>query len=410
MNWYKNYKKHFNVYENAQISDFPSENLGIIVIIPSYNEFYTHNIVNNLLNCKSTQCDVEIIVVVNAKQNSEQDVVNRNINTLNQINRIAQSNKNKKIKVYTIYQPDMPKKHAGVGLARKIGMDTAVKRFDSINKNGIIVNIDADCNCNYEYLFCIEKFFNENKNINSISIEVEHPIQGDEFNQQTYDAIAKYELYLRYYIAAQKYCNLPFAYQTIGSAFAVKAETYCLEGGMNKRQAGEDFYFLQKIIAKQHHAHLKEAVVYPSPRLSNRVPFGTGNAIATICKDNNYLVYNPLAFEIVKHFIENINLLPQNIIPKNINSILLDFLNENNFQQALENMNQNSCNQSTFNKRFYTWFDAFRLLKFLNFAHLHYIEKIPIETAAAYIASKLFPTKQIPTTATELLIFYRQFL
>ena len=135
------------------------------------------------------------------------------------------------------------------------------------------------------------------------------------------------------------------------------------------------------------------------------------NTWDTICNDNNnYLVYNPLAFEIVKHFIENINLLPQNIIPKNIDPILLDFLNENNFQQALENMNQNSCNQSTFNKRFYTWFDAFRLLKFLNFAHSHYIEKIPIETAAVYIASKLFPTKQIPTTATELLIFYRQFL
>lgn len=50
-----------------------------------------------------------------------------------------------------------------------------------------------------------------------------------------------YELYLRYYQQALEYCGHPYAYTCIGSAFAVRAADYVLQGGMNKRQAGKIF-------------------------------------------------------------------------------------------------------------------------------------------------------------------------
>ena len=66
---------------------------------------------------------------------------------------------------------------------------------------------------------------------------------------QAREAIMKYELYLRYYRLALEYTGHPHAYHCIGSAFAVRTLDYVAQGGMNKRQAGEDFYFLQKLIA-----------------------------------------------------------------------------------------------------------------------------------------------------------------
>ena len=41
----------------------------------------------------------------------------------------------------------------GVGLARKTGMDEAVRRFNAINNpEGIILNLDADCTCGTEII------------------------------------------------------------------------------------------------------------------------------------------------------------------------------------------------------------------------------------------------------------------
>ena len=43
------------------------------------------------------------------------------------------------------------------------------------------------------------------------------------------------------------FVGYPDSIYTIGSAFAVRAEAYMKQGGMNRRQAGEDFYFLYKL-------------------------------------------------------------------------------------------------------------------------------------------------------------------
>ncbi len=409
MDFYKNYKKHFDIFD-ARILEKPSSNLGIVVVIPSYNEKDTGGAVNALLENCNTYCDVEIIVVVNSKQDSQQSVINQNIETIKQINAISSVNKNKKVKIHCIYEPSMPPKHAGAGLARKIGMDEAVARFNAAeNPDGIIVSFDADCRCSDDYLGKIECFFKNNPKTNSVSISFEHPLSTPNIDYATYIAIAQYELYLRYYIAAQKYCGFPFAYQTIGSAFAVRAKTYCAEGGMNKRQAGEDFYFLQKLITKGNHTNLTTAKVFPSPRVSDRVPFGTGAAIKKIYGTESLEVYNPTSFEIVKQLFDNRHELMQKHYPNNISPLLTCFLNQNNFETALQNIIENTTNTKTFDKRFFTWFDAFRLLKFLNFAHTQSIKKIPVEKAAAYIAEKICKTI-IPQNTIDLLLFYRKYI
>jgi hypothetical protein len=49
---------------------------------------------------------------------------------------------------------------------------------------------------------------------------------------------------------------------------------------MSRRQAGEDFYFIQKVAMQGRYGECRTTRVHPSPRPSDRVPFGTGPDIA----------------------------------------------------------------------------------------------------------------------------------
>ena len=405
MKCFETYYSRFNVAE-AHITTPPDKDLRMIVVIPSYNEPDITKSLRSLLDCSPTLFPVEIIVVVNAPENAPEPVVNQNLETLAQVEYIASHNTRNDIKIYPVYRPDLPKKHAGVGFARKIGMDEAVRRFDAIGYDGIIINFDADSTCNVQYLSEIEKYFNNNPKIEGVSIYFEHPLQGSDYSPENYRAIVQYELYLRYFVEAQRYVRFPYAYQTIGSAFAVRASVYAAEGGMNRRQAGEDFYFLEKIITRNHYGEINTAQVYPSPRSSNRVPFGTGAAVTKLCKDNSdYLVYNPIAFEILKQFfLTAINLL-DNRKPATV-PILEEFLTANSFYSKTDGMIENSASERTFLQRFFTWFDAFRMIKFLNFAHEEFINKVPVELDAGELAAKM-RVSNIPTDTIGLLKWYR---
>ena len=71
----------------------------------------------------------------------------------------------------------------------------------------------------------------------------------------------------------------------------MRAWAYVKQGGMNRRQAGEDFYFLQKISWLGPMTELANVIVHPSPRLSDRVPFGTGRAVGGFVSNGRLTTY-----------------------------------------------------------------------------------------------------------------------
>ena len=72
---------------------------------------------------------------------------------------------------------------------------------------------------------------------------------------------------------------------------AVRPEAYMKQGGMNRRKAGEDFYFLNKIMSLGGFGECAETTIYPSPRTSKRVPFGTGQAVLRNVETKTYTTY-----------------------------------------------------------------------------------------------------------------------
>jgi len=395
----------------------PNTDLGIVVVIPCHDEPDAVLSVQALRDCELPECAVEVIVVVNDSEVSPTEVKRQNQLTTTQLHQWILQNTDNKFGCFVLYQPDMPKKHAGVGLARKIGMDEAVRRLKHVeNPSGVIVCFDADSGCDTNYLQEIEQHFHTHPDTTACSIYFEHPTDGTAYPLKVYDAIVDYELYLRYYVHALRWAGFPHAYQTIGSSMAVRVDAYQKQGGMNRRKAGEDFYFLHKFIPHGYFTELTATRVIPSPRPSHRVPFGTGKAVGDLIQsESGYLAYHPNVFIDLQFFIKKINALYEikneseidhftDVLPDSIRTFLL----QNNFSKKIKEIHTHTANPATFRQRFFQWFNAFLVLKYVHHARDVYYESMPVQEAAEWLLGELGTEIKTGTDARGLLSIFRR--
>jgi hypothetical protein len=372
----------------------PLNETAIIVIVPCYNEPDIITSLNSLWNCVRPKCSVEVICIINASEESSTDVIEQNKISYQSIIDWASTHITSDFQCYAIDASHLPKKFAGVGLARKIGMDEAIYRFSRIKtEHGLICSFDADAEVDNNYFIEIENHFEKNPKCPGASIYFEHPVNP--LNPSRFQSgIIQYETHLRYLLQSIRFINFPYAFHTVGSSFVVKASAYVKQGGMNRFKAGEDFYFLNKIIPLGNFSEINTTRVTPSCRVSDRVPFGTGASMTKwITSDEPYLTtysfesFLPLAelFKLVSqiHHKKSLNL-------KSIHSeTLTQFLSELNFETAIHQALTNSSSLETFSKRFFGWFDAFQIVKYLNYASTHGFDKKAIHLEAPKLLRSL---------------------
>jgi hypothetical protein len=391
------------------IDEMPDANTGIIVVIPSYGEPDINRVIDSLMQAEKPECNVEVIVVVNAPQNASLCSLEINKNTLKYIENRKRTDKNIWFRLFALDIKPEAIQGWGVGLARKTGMDEALRRFCTINNQfGIIVSLDADCRVEKNYFTAICNQFYKNKNLNACSIYFEHDITGNEFSESEYKNILQYELHLRYFLQGLKFAGCPWAFHTVGSAMAVRAKRYVLQGGMNRRQAGEDFYFIQKMISAGGYFSLNTTTVYPSSRTSFRAPFGTGAAMAKLCENSQLMTYNRAAFADLRLLFGMSDLLyncadnKYNLLPDSVKS----YIDKNEWELKITEIRGNTANAAAFKKRFYNWFNMFRTVRFLNTVHHKLFAKVAVVEAAADFLQNI-PAAYNGSSPEDLLTSYR---
>jgi hypothetical protein len=330
---------------------------------------------------------VILIFVVNNTASSTDEVKEDNKRSLSLLNAIVNKNESHHHVIKKFHQTDfklgyidastigneLPDKTGGVGLARKIGMDLALSVFDYSNlKKKILVCLDADCKVEKNYIEEIILSFNQS-NVNAAVINYEHSLDS---NKDNIKAIICYEIFLRYYVLGLDFAGSKYAFNTVGSAMACNYEAYIKIEGMNKKKAAEDFYFLEKLAKHYDIKKINSTKVYPSPRPSWRVPFGTGQRVTrflagNISKSDEYLLYDPESFKILKQWLSVFHsdesslkmLLNES---ENIHPELYNFLIRQNFKEDWEKILSHSKNDRQLNIQKYRWFDGFRTLKLIH--------------------------------------------
>lgn len=402
--------RYFSRNVVVSLPDFPA-GISLIAIIPVFNDDDIFKTLDSLSSCRRRNVRVGVVIVVNHGENCPENIKEHNRCLFRKICDYTRELAAPDLFFHLIEAFDLPAKQAGVGYARKIAMDCAALYFQEQGcPDGVIASLDADTLLQKNYFEELIWTF-ENTFLAGVSIAYEHPL--DVADPGVREAIIKYELYLRYYCLALRYAGHPYAFQCIGSAFAVRAIDYVAQGGMNKRQAGEDFYFLQKLISTGRFADLTATKVYPSARLSERTPFGTGQAVKQIIADRGeYQTYHLEAFRALKSFFCGLDVLyeaDEGRIRQYVEKQAVPlrcFLDTMDFIGMVSEINANVASAGLFRKRFFDSFNAFRVLKYLNYVHPYHYPKMDILAAAV---SLLVDCKQyVPGSAEEALSLLRE--
>lgn len=375
-----------------------------IVVIPAIDEY--ENIKRLLTSLsKNNPADLQstlfIFVINNAISSNEQikeenaktisflrDIIHNNVHDVfaNQI-----SSSKVHIGIIDLSSPGMelPDKTAGVGLARKIGMDEALKLFPTDCAHPVLVCLDADCTVSENYLSAIRETAKTNS-VDAAALQYEHPF--DNLDTEELKAIVCYELFLRYYTLGLIYAGSPYSFHTIGSTIVCSVNAYMKAEGMNKKKAGEDFYFLEKVAKMFPVYTINEARVFPSARGSWRVPFGTGQRIDRYMRkeQDEYQLYNPKSFTILKNWLSyficsSLN-SPKDYLreAKKIDGSLYNFLIENDFEADWQRIFAGPQHQFPLQKKI--WFDGFRTLKFIHYLRDNGYPNVPMFEAIDALA------------------------
>lgn len=408
-------EKHNPLY---RVSTPLKEDTGIIVVIPAYREDeLIFSTIKSLFSCEPPSFGVEVIVVFNTPEDEKPEIIAEQKACASSVRDFIKSADCPAwLSFFTLEAYDLRKKHFGAGLARKTGLDEAARRFDSIDSpNGILACLDADSPVAPNYFTAIEQWFDKPENM-AASIYFEHPLEGDNYPAEVYEAITLYELHLRYFLMGLKESGFPYAFHTVGSCMVFRAINYARAGGMPKKQAGEDFYFLQKLIPLGGFGEINNTTVYPSPRPSSRVIFGTGASVRQHVDGSQKqgTTYNPSAFSDLKDFFSlAVELFPLPMTDfeewtYKLTGPLRSFLLNSNFEQELITIKRNCNNEKTFLKHFFGVFNGFKIIKYLNYVHEHFYARSDLfEAAYAALESKGVDLSGI-LEEKELLVEYRR--
>lgn len=289
---------------------------------------------------------------------------------------------------------EIPQHSGGVGMARKIGMDTALRVLRNCSSEPkAILSLDADTRVQADYLSTVRRFFSSGQAQTGV-IAYAHQMPGDDVARQ---AICSYEIFLRYWVLGLQYARSPYAFHSIGSTMVTTTDAYLSVRGMNRREAGEDFYFLNKLAKNGPVRQIKETVVYPSARISVRVPFGTGAAVGKRMARQapEYTLYDPRIFRILKEWLALMNNSFDRsasgilALAKEIDAGLEAFLIARGFLADWPKIRRNIKNMKTYQRQFHAWFDGFETLKLINYLSKEYYPRMGQSGALSMILQML---------------------
>lgn len=362
------YLKKRGVQQPWKLEPHPHRKFEHVIVVPAYAEYeqlpsLLDSIAeNNAIHLKN----ILVVIVVNNSENADQQIRTNNLNTLNYLKK---SKFHFQLGWVDCIQGDnsLPKKQAGVGLARKIGIDLVLPYLKSAES--LIFSTDADVILHPDYLSTVFHYFN-NDEVQAAVVGFRHTASDD---PQIEKGIREYEEFL--YNTAEKLHNAgsPYGYVAMGSTMVCRAGAYVAAGGMPRKKATEDFYFMQELAKYAGVTHIPEKLVFPSPRPVSRVYLGTGFRMKQIELGFNIqsLHYSEKAFSMLENWLTlgssswNTSLVKLKIKIQKLSPELMEFLHKEGIHDIWENLQKTTPSTLHFEKQFHRWFDALKTLRLL---------------------------------------------
>lgn len=371
------YNKTFNKYiiKNSfhrfgQVHKKPTKQFyNRFIIIPCYSEynylFKTLDSINN--QNKKLMSDCLVVIVINNHQEDPHDIKTNNNKTFFKL--VNQKFNFEFITIDCFSKKNMlNKKLSGVGVARKIGLDYCL--LYAKDKKSLFCSLDADSLIAKNYISKINSFY-RNKNFGAAVVNFRHQKSKDKLLEA---GIRKYEKELKK--AAKNIHNTgsPYGYVSMGSTIICNAESYIAARGMPKKNATEDFYFLQALAKHTKIEKINDILVYPSPRDDQRVYLGTGYRMKEYKENKIFknLSFSNRKYKVIKNIILLVKTHSKNDfkhlkekLDNHLDQKSVKFLLSKGLENTWNQINQNSTNKKQFMLFFHQWFDGLKVIQFL---------------------------------------------
>lgn len=281
-------------------------------------------------------------------------------------------------------------KRQGVGLARKIGADIALALIAAGHvARPWIWSSDADTRlpCGYFAAPGTTPAMRLGLNPDAPAAACLYPFRHRTGNDAPGIATALYEAGIRHYAAGLRWAGSPYAFTTLGSTLAVAAGAYARVRGFPRRNGAEDFYLLDKLAKLGAIHELPGPELEIAARASDRVPFGTGPAVARILTagdpEHQALFRNPAAFAELRRWLALFpELAERELQDADLAPETRAVLDELGTAKALAHARSHGANAKSFARHLHTWFDGLRTLRLLNALRARWPD-VDAETAAA---------------------------
>lgn len=267
----------------------------------------------------------------------------------------------------------------GVGWARKFGMD-----FSVLCGVKTIACMDSDTVVSNNYCEELYRFYDECK-VAEIEKKIIPVGAVCNFNhQQNPDReiqliIEKYEYFMKNHAENLRKVGTPFWLWALGPTIVSSVFGYCSCAGMNKRVAGEDFYFLQSLIKLHIQQNgdsdfpLLNCTVYPQSRYSDRVLFGTGKKLEAVKNGEDRIdLYDSQIYDQLGDFLQ---LVYENkvdfdcfydILRNDFPKIFWFLESEDFFSMWAKLYRQNQASDKKIFSAFHSWFDGLKILRLIH--------------------------------------------
>ena len=364
----QDYLKKRGITGSREIDPQPQKKIHQAVVIPAFGEaeLVHHTLASLNENDTLILENTLVVAVVNNAVNSPKSILKNNQTTLN-ILKSVHYNFTLGVIDATSSGYELSDKQAGVGLARKIGMDLALHHLSSTES--LIFCTDADTVVSKDYIEKVIMYFDTTR-AQAAVVGFRHLESNIEEQEE---AIRQYEKYLLTTAEKIQKAGSPYGYVAMGSTMVCTARAYCAVGGMPRKKVTEDFYFLQEL-SKYDNVHtIPEILVHPSSRPISRVYLGTGFRMKQVQDgfDLKTLYYSDKAFHLLSNWIDlgsnawgmELSLLNKKASAINLN--LTDFLQQEGIEDVWSNLQTNAPSEYHFSKQFHRWFDGLKTIRLL---------------------------------------------